>query len=270
MRGKKEIRNYATVTAAVRLRFVGQKTQLTVAVGRNARLECGLEASMDYKMAWIHKGPVRCAVLATGALVVTKNPRISASREGPTFVLSIDNVSEMDSGDYLCQLNTKPTLTHTLVLDVVVPPVIVDGNSSRDVTADEGKDVTLTCDARGRPTPSIRWVREDGGKIPSGGTEAGEIGGKIPSGGTEAGEIGGKIPSGGTEAGEIGGKIPSGGTEADEWVGPKLRLGPLQRSAAGAFLCIASNGVPPTVSKRVLLSVNCECSSTTITGSCSA
>ncbi|KAF2360447.1 Immunoglobulin-like domain [Trinorchestia longiramus] len=123
-----------------------------------------------------------------------------------------------------------------------IPPVIVDGNSSRDVTADEGKDVTLTCDARGRPTPSIRWVREDGGKI--------------PSGETEAGEIGGKIPSGGTEAGEIGGKIPSGGTKADEWVGPKLRLGPLQRSAAGAFLCIASNGVPPTVSKRVLLSVN--------------
>ena len=29
----------------------------------------------------------------------------------------------------------------------------------------------------------------------------------------------------------------------------------------GAYLCIASNDVPPTVSKRISLNVNCECGS---------
>ncbi|KAA0193778.1 hypothetical protein HAZT_HAZT006100, partial [Hyalella azteca] len=190
-------------------RFVSRPGNITVAEGRSARLVCAVDALGNFKMAWIHKGTTRRAVLATGSQVVTKNPRISVTREGQTFVLNIDGVTEKDEGDYLCQLNTKPTLTHTLGLNVVV-----DVGSSRDVTADEGQDVTLTCDARGRPQPSIRWVREDSAKI------------------------------------------SSGGKAADEWVGRELRLGPLQRSSAGAFLCIASNGVPPIVSKRVLLNVN--------------
>jgi hypothetical protein len=32
----------------------------------------------------------------------------------------------------------------------------------------------------------------------------------------------------------------------------------LDRRQMGAFLCIASNDVPPAVSKRIILNVNCE------------
>lgn len=40
--------------------------------------------------------------------------------------------------------------------------------------------------------------------------------------------------------------------------GTSLRLSKLERKQMGAYLCIASNDVPPAVSKRVSLSVHCE------------
>lgn len=54
--------------------------------------------------------------------------------------------------------------THTfiIVLSPAVPPTIDDSRSSGDVTVDEGKDVSMTCEARGDPPPVIRWVREGG------------------------------------------------------------------------------------------------------------
>ena len=40
--------------------------------------------------------------------------------------------------------------------------------------------------------------------------------------------------------------------------GSKLKLDPLTKRHAGAYICIANNGIPPTVSKRVLLQVACK------------
>lgn len=41
--------------------------------------------------------------------------------------------------------------------------------------------------------------------------------------------------------------------------GPVLNISRVNRQHAGAYLCIASNGVPPTVSKRIMLTVECKC-----------
>lgn len=40
--------------------------------------------------------------------------------------------------------------------------------------------------------------------------------------------------------------------------GPELTIQRVNRLHMGAYLCIASNGVPPTVSKRVMLIVHCK------------
>ena len=40
--------------------------------------------------------------------------------------------------------------------------------------------------------------------------------------------------------------------------GKLLNLGVISRRHAGAYTCIANNGIPPTVSKRVLLQVSCK------------
>ncbi len=43
-----------------------------------------------------------------------------------------------------------------------------------------------------------------------------------------------------------------------EWEGTHLDLNKVSRYDMAAYLCIASNGVPPTVSKRITLSVECK------------
>lgn len=40
--------------------------------------------------------------------------------------------------------------------------------------------------------------------------------------------------------------------------GEFLKLAKVTRSEMGAYLCIASNGIPPSVSKRIMVSVHCE------------
>lgn len=42
------------------------------------------------------------------------------------------------------------------------------------------------------------------------------------------------------------------------WRGSTLAVKHARREDAGAYLCIANNGVPPSVSKRVRLNVRCE------------
>ena len=43
-----------------------------------------------------------------------------------------------------------------------------------------------------------------------------------------------------------------------EHKGEVLTLSKVSRMDMGAYLCIASNGYPPIVSKRILVSVDCE------------
>lgn len=40
--------------------------------------------------------------------------------------------------------------------------------------------------------------------------------------------------------------------------GEVLHLTKVSRNEMGAYLCIATNGVPPSVSKRIILDVECE------------
>ncbi len=46
-------------------------------------------------------------------------------------------------------------------IQVQVPPNIVD-DENNDVSVNEGDNVTLTCKATGKPVPRIVWRREDG------------------------------------------------------------------------------------------------------------
>lgn len=43
-----------------------------------------------------------------------------------------------------------------------------------------------------------------------------------------------------------------------EWDGDTLEISKISRLDMGAYLCIASNTVPPTVSKRIKVSVDCK------------
>ncbi len=43
-----------------------------------------------------------------------------------------------------------------------------------------------------------------------------------------------------------------------QYHGERLVMKGVQRQQMGAYLCIASNDVPPAVSKRIMLNINCE------------
>ncbi|GBM01531.1 hypothetical protein AVEN_209333-1 [Araneus ventricosus] len=94
--------------------------------------------------------------------VISRNYRIALSHsEHRVYVLHINDVQEEDRGSYMCQVNTVPMLWQIGYLDVVVPPDIIEEQSSSDMFAREGTDIQLKCAAKGRPEPKLTWRRED-------------------------------------------------------------------------------------------------------------
>lgn len=47
----------------------------------------------------------------------------------------------------------------------VVPPSIIDKDTSTDMVVREATNVTLTCKAKGYPAPYVMWRRADGKSI---------------------------------------------------------------------------------------------------------
>ncbi|XP_063585446.1 neurotrimin-like [Penaeus indicus] len=184
------------------------------------------------EVAWIYKGTGGRTVLTVATQVITKNPKVSVSQEAQSWVLIIKSLTKKDQGIYMCQVNTKPARNLLGSIHVVVPPTIDDSRSSGDVTVDEGKDVSMTCEARGDPPPVIRWVREGGERF-----------------NMNTSQTGLKISYNNKEIQYIHDLL-------DEYLGKTLFIPGVSRNHSGAFLCIASNGVPPSVSKRILLNVN--------------
>lgn len=111
----------------------------------------------------------------------------------------------------------------------------MDYPTSTDMVVQEGSNVSLRCVAAGSPEPSILWKREDGEPIFM-------------------------------ESGEglwFSIKIDTVFTYSyiftvNSLEGPTLNLSKVSRHQMGPYLCIASNGIPPSVSKRIMLIVHCK------------
>ncbi|XP_053677332.1 lachesin-like [Anopheles nili] len=191
---------------------------ITVPAGRNVKLACSVKNLGSYKVAWMHFE--QSAILTVHNHVITRNPRISVTHDKhdkhKTWFLHITNVQEEDKGRYMCQINTVTAKTQFGYLHVVVPPNIDDSVSSSDVIVREGANMTLRCKATGSPPPSIKWKRDDNTKI----------------------------------------AINRNNSVVLEWEGDVLTLTRVSRYDMGAYLCIATNGVPPSVSKRIKVSVD--------------
>ncbi|XP_044002273.1 neurotrimin-like isoform X2 [Aphidius gifuensis] len=189
-------------------------TNVTASVGREAVLSCVVQNLGQYKVAWLRIDTQ--TILTIASHVITKNHRIGVSHsEHRTWFLHIREVRPTDRGGYMCQINTDPMKSQTGVLDVVVPPDIIDNETSTDIIVRENSNVTLRCSARGSPTPNITWRREDGNEISRGNDE-----------------------------------------KAIAVYGTNFTITKVNRLHMGSYLCIATNGVPPSVSKRIVLIVH--------------
>ncbi|XP_063215990.1 lachesin-like [Bacillus rossius redtenbacheri] len=198
--------------------FSQQIRNITVPVGREAVLSCSVTELGNYKVGWLKVEDQ--TILTLHNKVVTHNSRVSVSRDGDhTWRLHLRQVKEADRGCYMCQINTSVMKKQVGCVDVHVPPDIVDGETSSDVTVQEGENATMTCRAAGHPTPRILWRREGGEELVF----------------------------------RLG---PRNVTRAESFSGEVLTLWKLERSQMGAYLCIATNDVPPAVSKRITLNIN--------------
>ncbi|XP_059487667.1 lachesin-like isoform X4 [Neocloeon triangulifer] len=206
------------VGVAFQPEFAEPILNLTVPLGRDATFTCVVRHLGGYRVGWV-KADTK-AIQAIHDHVITHNPRVAVSHNDySTWNLHIRGVQEEDRGSYMCQINTDPMQSQMGHLDVVVPPDIVNEDTSGDVMVPEGGTVKLTCRARGYPTPHVQWRREDNSEIVI--------------------------------------REPSGvKTKVSNFQGEFLKLSKVTRSEMGAYLCIASNGIPPSVSKRIMVNVH--------------
>ncbi|CAO1382178.1 unnamed protein product, partial [Diamesa tonsa] len=191
---------------------------ISVAIGRDATFTCHVRHLGGYRVGWV-KADTK-AIQAIHDHVITHNPRVSVSHlDVNTWNLHIKSVSEEDRGGYMCQINTDPMKSQIGTLTVVIPPDFIAEDTSSDVIVPEGSSVKLTCRARGFPEPIVTWRREDGGDIVL--------------------------------------KDPMGTkTLVASYRGEALKLTKIARNEMGSYLCIASNSVPPSVSKRISLNIH--------------
>ncbi|XP_012270472.1 neurotrimin-like [Orussus abietinus] len=186
---------------------------VTASVGREAILACVVQDLSAYKVAWLRVDTQ--TILTIAKHVITKNHRIGVTNsDDRTWFLHIREVKESDRGWYMCQINTDPMKSQNGYLDVVVPPDILDYQTSTDMVVREGSNVTLRCAATGSPVPNITWRREDGQVILLGNKQVASV------------------------------------------EGSTFNIIRVNRLHMGSYLCIASNGVPPSVSKRIMLIVH--------------
>ncbi|XP_049838896.1 lachesin-like isoform X2 [Schistocerca gregaria] len=195
-------------------RFVEPISNVTVALGRDASLSCVVDNLGQFKVAWIHID--RQMILTIHRQLIARVPRFSVSHDNQkTWLLHVSDVQQEDRGFYMCQVNTNPMISQTGYLQVVVPPNIIDEESTQSsVAVREHQNITLTCKADGFPSPKIMWRREDGQAI------------------------------------NIDRR-----KKVNVYDGEKLNLTRISRTEMGAYLCIASNSVPPSVSKRIIVDV---------------
>ncbi|XP_049940869.1 lachesin-like [Schistocerca serialis cubense] len=198
--------------------FVAPVGNLTAPVGKEVILSCVVDHLGKYKVGWLRSEDQ--TVLTMHDKVVTHNSRVGVSHDQlRTWRLHVRQLKESDRGCYTCQINTSVMKQQTGCIDVHVPPDILIEETSGDMAVTEGENATLRCRASGRPTPRISWRREDGEHIML----------------------------------RLGARNL---TQVESYVGSDLHLWRLDRRQMAAYLCIASNDVPPSVSRRIVLSIN--------------
>ncbi|XP_076354583.1 lachesin-like isoform X2 [Tachypleus tridentatus] len=203
--------------------FAEPVRNMTVAVGRAAQLLCVVDNLGTYRVAWLRVESK--TILTIHQNVITRNYRVNLSHsDHKNWILHIRDVQESDRGGYMCQINTVPMKSQVGYLDVFVPPEIIGAESSSDVMVREGFNVTLTCRSKGYPTPTITWRREDGEPLAVGNWQNNII-----------------------QDQSLSEKVLKGA---------QLNITKVSRLHMGAYLCIASNGVPPSVSHRIILQVH--------------
>uniref|UniRef100_UPI00358FE66A limbic system-associated membrane protein-like n=1 Tax=Myxine glutinosa TaxID=7769 RepID=UPI00358FE66A len=125
---------------------------VTVRQGESALLRCALEGA-SHRVAWLN----RSVIVFAGDSKWSSDARLSLERSNEReYGLRINRATPNDEGPYTCsQQGARHAMASHVFLLVQVPPQIT--KVSEEQTVSEGADVTMTCQAEGRPEPVVTW-----------------------------------------------------------------------------------------------------------------
>ncbi|XP_035635894.1 opioid-binding protein/cell adhesion molecule-like isoform X3 [Oncorhynchus keta] len=125
---------------------------ITVRQGETVFLRCP-QGDIVTHTAWLN----RSSILYAGEDKWSVDPRVSlVTLNQEEFTIKIEDVDMTDEGPYICAVQTsrRPRTTSVHIL-IQVPPTII--NLSKGIVVNEGSNVTLLCQASGKPEPSFTW-----------------------------------------------------------------------------------------------------------------
>ncbi|XP_035239805.1 opioid-binding protein/cell adhesion molecule homolog isoform X3 [Anguilla anguilla] len=125
---------------------------ITVRQGETVVLRC-LQGNSVTHTAWLN----RSSILYAGEEKWSVDPRVSLlALNQEEFTIQIEDMDTSDEGLYTCavQTRTRPRTTAVHIIVLVSPKII---NLAKNITVNEGSNVTLLCSANGKPEPTVTW-----------------------------------------------------------------------------------------------------------------
>ncbi|XP_052754189.1 LOW QUALITY PROTEIN: neogenin-like [Galleria mellonella] len=130
-------------------RFIATPQPLTVMEGASATFDCAAAGNPKPEITWLNNG-----------IAIDLNDLDSRFYLVGSGSLRVQSARALDAGAYTCRAHSRlDSADCTTQLHVLTPPR-VQLHSGPVVKAHTRGDVTLRCEARGRPPPSLAWLKD--------------------------------------------------------------------------------------------------------------
>ncbi|XP_076839012.1 matrix-remodeling-associated protein 5 [Brachyhypopomus gauderio] len=146
--------------ASARARITSSSAQKTeVIYGGRLQLDCVVSGDPEPRVIW--RTPSKKLVDAH----YSYDPRIKVFVNG---TLSINSVTDKDTGDYLCVARNKIGDDYVpLKVSILTKPAKIEQRTQADQKVMYGSDLKVDCVASGLPNPKIQWALPDGTMVNS-------------------------------------------------------------------------------------------------------
>lgn len=177
--GKRPVNKGSELTPYIDL---GGSPDVNVSLGRSATLKCKTVNLIKQSVSWLRHKDVK--LLSVGTFLYTTDPRMLVRQDlsAGEWQLVIRDVRYSDAGQYECQINTSPVLSHTLKLTVVEPytKILLDSTpeSPGDIATlyiDIRSVLNLTCAVYSPEVPAAIFWKHNGKLLDLGSEYSGNI-----------------------------------------------------------------------------------------------
>ncbi|XP_050695560.1 zwei Ig domain protein zig-8-like [Eriocheir sinensis] len=128
--------------------------------GTTAFIPCVVNNLGQRSVSWVRHHDIH--VLTVGRFTFTNDDRFEVHHDDGSneWLLRLRSPSTNDTGIYECQINTKPTITQLIHLEVLEPRAVI--TAGQELYLDRGSTLRLTCQVLDAPSTSdfLLWYHE--------------------------------------------------------------------------------------------------------------